>query len=170
MDAEERLIKFTEATYARYQAAPHHHLIAKHLERVERGEVDRLMLLVPPRHGKSELASRKFPGCFLGRQPHKHFISVSATLDLAKDFGRDVRNLLDSPEYRAIFNTRLAEDSYDKANGTPTKEERIMRWASVAQFWVAVAMLSLSMILMAAWKMLFPRIHERLFGTGTRTD
>jgi hypothetical protein len=105
------LINFTEYTFARYRTAPHHRLIAAHLERVERGELDRLMLLVPPRHGKSELASRRFPAWFLGRQPDKQFISVSATADLASDFGREVRNIIDGPEYRVLFDTRLAADS-----------------------------------------------------------
>jgi len=69
------------------------------------------MLLMPPRHGKSELASRRFPAFYLGRHPEKQIASVSASADLASDFGRDVRNLIQSPEYAALFDTRLAEDS-----------------------------------------------------------
>jgi hypothetical protein len=53
------------------------------LERVERGEIDRLMLLLPPRHGKSELASKRYPAWLLGRNPGRQFISVSATAELA---------------------------------------------------------------------------------------
>lgn len=114
MDAANSLIAFTEYTYPRYRTAKHHKIIAEQLERVERGEVDRLMLLVPPRHGKSELASKRLPAWLLGRQPHKQFLSVSATEGLAADFGRDVRNIIGSAEYRAIFDTRLAEDSQAK--------------------------------------------------------
>lgn len=72
------------------------------------------MLLVPPRHGKSELASIRLPAWYLGRQPHKQFLSVSATDALATDFGRSVRNTIASPEYKAIFDTILAEDSQAK--------------------------------------------------------
>lgn len=72
------------------------------------------MLLVPPRHGKSELASRKFPAYYLGHHPGRQFLSVSATADLAADFGRDVRNLISGQEYRALFNTALAPDSHAK--------------------------------------------------------
>jgi len=72
------------------------------------------MLLVPPRHGKSELASKRLPAWYLGRQPHKQFLSVSATEGLASDFGREVRNIISGPEYRAVFDTRLAEDSQAK--------------------------------------------------------
>src|SRR6185312_5699268 len=77
-------------------------------------EVDRLMLLLPPRHGKSELASKRYPAWLLGRNPSRQFISVSATAELASDFGRDVRNIVGSEEYRALFDTRLAEDSQAK--------------------------------------------------------
>ena len=114
MDAAESLIGFTEYTFSRYRTAPHHKIIAGQLERIERGEIDRLMLLVPPRHGKSELASKRLPAWFLGRQPQKQFISVSATAELAADFGREVRNIINSPEYRAVFDTTLAEDSQAK--------------------------------------------------------
>ena len=108
------LIGFTEFTNPRYRTADFHRVIAGHLERVERGEVDRLMLLCPPRHGKSELASRRFPAFALGRRPDREFISVSAGADLATDFGRDVRNIIKSEEYQSVFKTRLSEDSQAK--------------------------------------------------------
>ena len=114
LEAQDNLIAFTEYTYPRYRTAAHHKTIAEQLERIERGEIDRLMLLVPPRHGKSELASIRLPAWFLGRQPHKQFLSVSATDLLASDFGRAVRNTINSAEYRAIFDTKLAEDSQAK--------------------------------------------------------
>jgi hypothetical protein len=72
------------------------------------------MLLVPPQHGKSELASRRFPAYYLGRHPERKFISASAGVTLAEDFGRDVRNIIASPEYAYLFDTRLAEDSQAK--------------------------------------------------------
>jgi predicted phage terminase large subunit-like protein len=72
------------------------------------------MLLVPPRHGKSELASKRFPAWYLGRHPDHQFLSVSATKELAADFGRDVRNIVGSEEYQSVFDTKLAEDSQAK--------------------------------------------------------
>ena len=59
------LIDFTTYTNERYRTADHHRVVAKALERVALGEIDRLMLLLPPRHGKSELASRRFPAFVL---------------------------------------------------------------------------------------------------------
>ena len=73
------------------------------------------MLLVPPRHGKSQLASRRFPAFYLGHHPDRHFLSVSATADLAADFGRDVRNLISGAEYGWMLReTVLAADSHAK--------------------------------------------------------
>jgi predicted phage terminase large subunit-like protein len=118
--ARRSLIDFTELTFPRYRAAQHHRIIAEQLERVERGEIDRLMLHVPPRCGKSQLASRHFPAFYLGRHPEKQFISASATAPLAEDFGRDVRNLIADEEYAKIFDTRLAEDSQAKGRWNTT--------------------------------------------------
>lgn len=112
--AQSSLVGFTEFTFPRYRTAQHHIQIAEQLERVERGESDRLMLLVPPRHGKSELASRRFPAWYLGKHPERQFISASANSELASDFGRDVRNILASTEYGHLFPTRLAADSQAK--------------------------------------------------------
>ena len=109
--AIESLIAFTEYTFPKYRTAAFHKTIAGQLERVERGEVDRLMLLLPPRHGKSELASKRYPAWLLGRSPGRQFISVSATAELASDFGRDVRNIIGSLEHRTLFDTRLADPS-----------------------------------------------------------
>jgi predicted phage terminase large subunit-like protein len=108
------LVDFTEYTFDRYKTANHHRLICEQLERVERGEIDRLMLMIPPRHGKSELASKRFPAYYLGRDPTRQIIAVCATAEFASDFGRDVRNVMNSAEYKALFETRLAEDSQSK--------------------------------------------------------
>lgn len=113
--ARASLIGFTEYANPRYETAGHHRQVAAKLEAVERGEIDRLMLMLPPRHGKSELASKHFPPMALGRRPERQFISVSATAELAADFGRDVRNIIKSPEYASLFETRLAEDSQDRS-------------------------------------------------------
>jgi len=105
------LLAFTQYTNPNYQAAAHHALIAKKLESVERGDIKRLMILMPPRHGKSELASRRFPAFYIGRNPGKQIIAASYNSDLANDFGREVRNIVASPEFGALFQTSLAADS-----------------------------------------------------------
>jgi predicted phage terminase large subunit-like protein len=120
--ARQGLIPFSEYTNDLYAAAPHHRRIAYELERVERGEIDRLMLMLPPRHGKSELASRRFPAFALGRNPSRQLISVSATSDLAADFGREVRNIMSGDAYRALFpEMSLAADSQAKGKWHTTE-------------------------------------------------
>jgi predicted phage terminase large subunit-like protein len=109
--ARQSLLAFTGYTNAAYKAAAHHELIAQKLEAVERGECKRLMICMPPRHGKSELASRRFPGWCIGRNPARQVIAASYNSDLANDFGREVRNIVASPEFRALFQTTLAQDS-----------------------------------------------------------
>jgi hypothetical protein len=109
--AQQSLLRFTEYTNPQYEAANHHKLICEKLEAVERGEIDRLMIFMPPRHGKSELASRRFPAWFIGKNPSKQIITASYGADLANDFGRNVRDIVASTEYQNVFTTRLREDS-----------------------------------------------------------
>jgi hypothetical protein len=97
------LLGFTERTYPNYQVAPHQRLIIEKLEAVERGDLRRLMLFVPPRHGKSELASVRFPAWFLGRDPRRKVILASYGAVLAYKFSRRVRNLVKSPLYQRLY-------------------------------------------------------------------
>lgn len=92
--------------------AGHHERICDRLEAVERGDIDRLMIFMPPRHGKSELASKRFPAWCLGRDPKRQIIAASYNSDLANDFGRNVRNLVNEPEFSQVFpGVTLAPDS-----------------------------------------------------------
>ena len=87
-------------------------MIAEKLEAVERGDIDRLMIFMPPRHGKSELASKRFPAWCLGRNPKRQIIAASYNSDLANDFGRNVRNIIAEPEFGQVFSgVTLAPDS-----------------------------------------------------------
>lgn len=70
------------------------------------------MIFMPPRHGKSELASKRFPAWCLGRQPRRQIIAASYNSDLANDFGRNVRNIVAEPEFGQVFpKVSLAPDS-----------------------------------------------------------
>jgi len=106
------LCAFAVANWRQYRPARHHHLIAQALERVARGECKRLMIFMPPRHGKSMLASEYFPAWYLGRNPSHRIIACSYAQALAEDFGRKVRNIIASDIYREIFpGITLAQDS-----------------------------------------------------------
>lgn len=69
------------------------------------------MVTMPPRHGKSELVTKRFPAWWLGRHPKGQVITASYNSDLARDFGRSVRNIVNGSRYANVFKTRLAADS-----------------------------------------------------------
>lgn len=101
--ARRNLLAFTEQTHPSWQSAEHHAKICAALEAVERGDCKRLMIFAPPRHSKSELASKRFPAWYLGRHPDRQVIACSYNDDLATDFGRSVRNLVADPAYLRVF-------------------------------------------------------------------
>lgn len=98
-----RLIAYSAYQWPGYRDAHHHRLIARHLEAVERGDIKRLMITMPPRHGKSMLASEYFPAWYLGRNPDHYVVAATYAQELADDFGRKVRNQISDPAYQAIF-------------------------------------------------------------------
>lgn len=97
------LRSYVALQYPRYIFGRHHLLICHALERVEKGECKRLMIFMPPRHGKSMLVSEYFPAWYLGRNPQKKIIAASYNADLAQDFGRKVRNQLKDATWQAVF-------------------------------------------------------------------
>jgi len=119
--ARQNLLKFIEWTKPDYRPAPHHQTICDALEAIERRDIDRLAVFVPPRHGKSEIASRRFPAWYLGRNPKAQIICASYNSELASDFGRAVRNIFNEEEFRALFPVTLAQDS-QAANRWHTSE------------------------------------------------
>ena len=103
---------FIQRMNPKYLAGWVHEDICRRLERfseaVAEGKSPRLMLLMPPRHGKSEIASKNFPAWHLGRYPDHEFIACSYNLSLAMGFSRKVKQLIDDPAYQSVFtDTRL---------------------------------------------------------------
>ena len=86
-----------------FKDAKHHRALAKVLEKVEKGHIPRLIVSMPPRHGKSELISRRFVPWLQGRDPYRNVIFATYNEDFAKDFGADVRNIMSTPQYRQVF-------------------------------------------------------------------
>jgi predicted phage terminase large subunit-like protein len=101
--ARKSLPAFIEYLCLGYSFAAHHKLLMQALEEVERGEVTRLMVLMPPGSAKSTYASVLFPPWFMGRNPQMSVLGVSNTADLAERFSRRVRNLVALQEYRNVF-------------------------------------------------------------------
>jgi hypothetical protein len=95
--------------------ADHHQLIIDALNKVEKGEIKRLMLFLPPGSAKSTYASVLFPPYFLGKNQNRKVISTSHDTDLAEGFGRRIRKLVDTEDYHRIFGLEL--DPGSKAAG-----------------------------------------------------
>lgn len=106
------LIEFCKKMQDDYKVGKHHRMLADELMGIADGTKDRVCVNMPPRHGKSQLVSIYYPAWFIGKYPNKKILMVSHTSDLAVDFGRKVRNIIDSPAYKEIFPTvALAADS-----------------------------------------------------------
>jgi len=106
-----RLLPFVQRINPRYKAGWPHVDICRRLEKfsedVKNELSPRLMLLMPPRSGKSELASRMFPAWHLGRNPDHEIIACSYNVDLARSFSRKVKETLTDPMYAPVFPIRL---------------------------------------------------------------
>jgi hypothetical protein len=92
------------ATHSEYNYVPYQQeRIAPALEAVERGEIQKLLILIPPGHAKSDWTSRSFPSWYLGRNPTKGVIGLSYSSNLAVSFGQDVRDNLRNPLHCELF-------------------------------------------------------------------
>lgn len=101
--ARKRLVNFTRVTHPQYTAENVHYLIASYLEKLQRGEIYRLMIFAPPQHGKSELASVRFPAYWLGKRPNDPIIMTGYAASLTEDFSAQARDVVLSEEYQHIF-------------------------------------------------------------------
>jgi predicted phage terminase large subunit-like protein len=124
--ARRSLLHYIERMYPEYQAGWVHEDICRRLEKfvkdVEDKKSPRLMLWLPPRAGKSELASARFPAWVLGKHPEWEFIMASYSSDLPMGFSRRVRAQVNDSEYANIFpQTKLSKDSASAESWRTTK-------------------------------------------------
>jgi predicted phage terminase large subunit-like protein len=109
--AREDFMSFVKCAWPEFIEGAHHRIIAKKFNDLAEGKINRLIVNMPPRHTKSEFASFLLPAWMVGRNPKLKIIQVTHTGELAIRFGRKAKHLIDSDEYRKIFETRLQEDS-----------------------------------------------------------
>jgi len=101
-DKTERLADFMEYEgRGAWHNEPHLDTLCKKLEAVARGELKRLMVFLPPRHGKSQICSKKFPAWYLRQFPDRYIMITSYSADLSFDFSRIARNTIQ--DEREIF-------------------------------------------------------------------
>jgi predicted phage terminase large subunit-like protein len=110
--ARRRLLDFTRYTFPKFVPYWHHRLLAEKLEQVIAGRTKRLMIFMPPQHGKTELASRRLPAYLLGRFPDMRVVFGTYNHERAQEVGRDVQRIIDGDDYKTLFpDTRLASGS-----------------------------------------------------------
>ena len=124
--ARRRLLPFVMRSDPNYTPGWVHKEICEKLEKFESDVINglspRLMLFMPPRSGKSTLATVNFPAWFMGRNPIKEIISCSYSASLALGFSRKVRELLREPSYKAVFpRAELNKDSQSTENWLTTE-------------------------------------------------
>lgn len=110
--ASDKFLDFCRYVWPEMLVGEHHRIIAEALDRVIAGKCKRLMIAMPPRHGKSQMGSYLFPAYLMGRDPRSKLIVASHTAELAQRFGRMIRNLMEEDKYKELFpNMLLSVDS-----------------------------------------------------------
>jgi predicted phage terminase large subunit-like protein len=110
--ARSSFMEFVRKVWPAFVEGSHHRIMGEAFESVVQGRSKRLIVNMAPRHTKSEFASYLLPAWFLGNYPDKKVIQTAHTAELAVGFGRKVRNLVDSEEFKSVFpNVSLRSDS-----------------------------------------------------------
>jgi len=103
LTARDDLLAFIMLMNPSFSVGPHHRLLCDELMKLEKNEIDRLMIFISPRSSKSLVTSTYFPAWALGRNPYWQEIAVSHSDDLATRFGRSIRDIINSQAYQTIF-------------------------------------------------------------------
>lgn len=126
LTAAERFTSFLLAVDPLYRMEWFHATIARACEDLAEGRTKKLMLFVPPQHGKSEIVSRKFPAWMMGRDASLKIVACSYSGNLATSFSRQVQRIMAADEYRCIFPSaaltarrgkRRTAEAFDNASG-----------------------------------------------------
>jgi len=112
----DNFLPFVKHIWSAFIEGYHHTKMADAFDRVAKGELKRLIINMPPRHTKSEFASYLLPAWYLGKYPEKKIIQIAHTAELAVGFGRKVRNLVGSEDFKSVF-PDVALQSDSKAAG-----------------------------------------------------
>lgn len=122
--ARTEILAFTSYTKPDYRIGWHHRRLAGKLDAWLRGEIKNLMVFMPPRHGKSELVSRRLPALIHGIYPNDEIMAASYNDSLAGDMCIDVQKIIDSPEYQELFpGTKIHRPGLSYSLGKRNSEE-----------------------------------------------
>ena len=113
-EAEDHLLRFCEVTMpdarkmhdihaTRYKAGTHHVFMADVMMQVEAGAKKKVIMNLPPRHGKTELCTKRFCAWYSARHPEHDIIVATYNEKFAADFAAEVREIMASVRFRQIF-------------------------------------------------------------------
>jgi hypothetical protein len=137
--AKRKFINFVTYTKKDYEVNWHHDLLASYLDRFASGDIKKLMVFMPPQHGKSELTSRRLPAYLLGINPKLKIVGCSYSADLAKSFNRDVQRIIDEPVYKNVFpQTKLNQTNVKTIAGSYLRNSDIFETIEHRGFYKSV--------------------------------
>ena len=102
-DVRDSFLEYVKYIWPEFIEGEHHQLFAEKLDRIANGDIKRLIVNMPPRHTKSEFASVYFPSWVMGLRPNLKIMQTTHTAELSVRFGRKVRNLMATEEYKSVF-------------------------------------------------------------------
>jgi predicted phage terminase large subunit-like protein len=111
--ARQDLGLFTRATMSTFSPNWFHNKYYEVLSQFARGEIKKLMVFVPPQHGKSEGSTRRLPAYMLGRDPNKRIAIVSYSSTKARKFNREIQRIMDDKPYQEIFPDTKLSNGFD---------------------------------------------------------
>ncbi len=123
LKARTNLLDFTRYTKPDYEVSWHHKVVCGYLDAFAMGQIKRLMIFMPPRNGKSELVSRRFPAYLLGLDPNRQIALASYASSLASSMCLDVQNIMDEPRYHRIFPKSQILQKGMEFEGKPPKRQ-----------------------------------------------
>lgn len=110
--ANEKLLAYVMSMHDKYQPLWYHKEISEALEALQQRHINKLIIMAPPQHGKSQLSSIDFPSWCLGKNKDEKIVMGSYASEVAEKFGRMVRNSFADPLYQYIFpDVSLSQDS-----------------------------------------------------------
>lgn len=96
----------------------HHIKLLEKLELFAQGKIKKLMVFMPPQHGKSELCSRILPAYILGKRPDAKIIAASYNAGLSAKFNKSVQRIIDSEPYKLTFKNTGLQQASGRTAGT----------------------------------------------------
>jgi len=109
--AQNDFMTYCKMVWPEFVNGRHHGIMAEKFNRLATGDLKRLIVNMPPRHTKSEFGSYLLPSWLMGKRPTLKIMQTTHTAELAFRFGRKTRNLMNSQDYRGIFDVELRADS-----------------------------------------------------------